>query len=278
MPAMPLPTSSLHLLASALLLAAGAVSAAAPAPRKATPPARQSVPMEKESDFYGDWIMNRLSVGLTYSKIQLDEYACAEGTTYLGHLNRLHDDGVNGFGLLLRYDVSPWFAVQAGMGQKADYSAWNNNLDDSDGDLDFRDYHLDALLVSPYSICYCYPYVGVGIVKTKTRFAMEPWWHGGWPDEPSYNRYRSKKGPDNRSAASRSLVVDDPSPAMAFTIGISCDILERFTLDAYYRTVSAGDVTADVYCDYKTGTTVHTATGHFPVDHHETGIVLRYWF
>ncbi len=240
--------------------------------------------LESAPSFYDAWIRYRLSLGLALAHSSMKEThrtvdwnRGAAGQTFVGNINKLEEKEMLAVELTLRYDISRFLAIQAGVNTEREIAVWNHDNASSDGQFTFWSLSAGVLLQLPVEPLCCTPYVGLGVEKIFCDFERASWWRTGWHSPSDYNRFHGTDI-DRRTALGREMVVEDPPLAFALTLGIACDLWENVSLELFYRKVFADDSDVDVYCDFRTHHHEHTASGSYPLEHSSLGAAVRLWF
>lgn len=275
-------TSKALLLTCASLFAAFSVSAqdatnsvphASTSPFVAPAPKTAPV-LEKKDSFYDTYLAMRLSAGLTFVKTSMDKthvpYDSAGENNFLGNINNLNENDMSDFGIILRYEISPYIALQFSTGTTIDLEMWNNERESRDANFDADGKTFEVLFMYPFDEYYVTPYVGLGFTLLDFSIDYNNWWHYGWGSPDAYDQYSSTY----ESNISRWMILDPPSSAFAFTLGISADLWRHIQFDLFYRITNADDCKIE-FRRVEYGHSRHMLNGYVPMDYSSFGIALR---
>lgn len=251
---------------------------AAPATRPAQRPHREAAPVEEHS-FLDEWISGRLSIGLSFAKATVRHrhvtYDPAGERNFLGNINDMQEHGDTAAGLVIRYNIAPWLAIEGANDFRADLDACNMDGDTCDGTLKLRSWRAQAILTWPDETWIVRPWAGIGFEDVSASFDHSPWWHYGWSSPADYSRYGGDTTP--RNGVTRTMHVEDPGISPILSCGITAGIWENLHLDIFARWTDCDDVSAKfVRSTSRDGKPLRT--GAFPAEHVAFGAALRYEF
>lgn len=265
---------SCSLRAFVLLLLLPSVCLAAPAAARETD-SGFDWPFET-TDFYEQWIAWRLSLGVALTRARVKhtyvKYDPSQENNFLGNLNDMHLDGGTAYGLVARYEITSWIAVEWANDFQAELDALNHDGDSCDGTLKLRGWRAQALVYALDPQWIVRPYLGLGAERVSASFQHSPWWHYGWSSPEDYRRYgNGSKTP--RNGVMRIMEVEDPGYAPAITLGATACLHRHVQLDAFMRWCDSDDARATFR--RREGTQEHIArTGSFPTSHTVYGLAL----
>lgn len=240
---------------------------------------RENAPIEDDGSFYDTFIKGRLHIGLSYTKMSMDETSTPHEKAYLGNLDTLKEDDTGKAGITIKYDFCDYAAIMFAYDMSAKLSAWNNSSESTDGSLELDGYTLQAIGQYPWEAVEgkvtATPYVGLGFASFSADWSYAPWWHYGWGSPDAYsNAGNSSNEPHN--GYSRWMIPEDPSAALTYSIGVVLQLYRHVDIDIFYRVVDLDDVKAK-FRTYGTDGRV-VKTGAFPASFSAFGIALKYVF
>ena len=230
--------------------------------------------------FYEQWIAWRLSLGLTLARANVRHrhvpYDPKEENNFLGNINDMREHGDVALGLVARYELTPWLAVEAANDLSADLDARNRDGVSCDGTLQLRGWRAQALVFWPEPQWIVRPYVGLGIEHVSASFKHAPWWHYGWSSPEEYEIYgNGSLKPHN--GVTRTMDVKNPGLAPAISLGATIGLHRHAHLDAFVRWTDFDDAeTTFRRREYKKEQTLRT--GAFPAEHIVYGLALSVIF
>ena len=226
--------------------------------------------------FYEQWIEWRLSLGITLAKARVRHrhvpYDPEQEHNFLGNINDMREHGDVALGLVARYEILPWIAVEAANDMRADLDARNNDGLSCDGTLVLRGWRVQALIFWPEPQWIVRPYVGLGFEHVDASFRHAPWWHYGWSSPEAYEEQgHGSKSPHN--GVTRTMIVKNPGFAPAVSLGATVGLHRYAQLDAFVRWTDFDD--AETVFRRREGDREYTMrTGAFPAKHTVYGIAL----
>ena len=230
--------------------------------------------------FYEQWIVWRLSLGITLTKAHVRHrhvpYDPNQEHNFLGNINDMREHGDVALGLVARYEILPWFAIEAANDLRADLDACNRDGVSCDGTLQLRGWRAQALVFWPEPQWIVRPYLGLGVEHVDASFKHSPWWHYGWSSPEEYERDgNGSRSPHN--GVMRTMDVKSPGFAPAISLGATVGLHRRAQLDAFVRWTDCDD--AETTFRRREGRREHTMlTGAFPAEHIVCGIALSVVF
>ncbi len=230
--------------------------------------------------FYEQWLAWRLSLGVTLTKARVRHrhvpYDPEQEHNFLGNINDMREHGDVALGLVARYEITPWLAVEAANDLRADLDARNKDGESCDGTLQLRGWRAQALVFWPEPQWIVRPYLGLGVEHVSASFHHSLWWHYGWSSPGDYERYgHGSHRPHN--GVMRTMDVESPGFAPAVSLGATVGLHRHAHLDAFARWTDFDD--AKTTFRRREGTREHTMlTGAFPAEHFVYGLSLNYIF
>ncbi len=264
-----------EVFALVLLLLFPTAGFAAPVTVRETDPPALDWPFPA-TDFYEQWIAWRLSLGATLTRARMRHtyvrYDPSQENNFLGNLNDMHPDNGTAFGLIARYEISSWIAVEVANDFQADLDALNHDGESCDGTLQLRGWRAQAIVYGLAPEWIVRPYLGVGAEHVDANFRHSPWWHYGWSSPEDYRRYGNGTQTP-RNGVMRFMDVEDPGYAPALTLGVCACLHRHVQLDAFMRWSDSDDARATFR--RREGTNEHVVrTGAFPTSHVVYGLAL----
>lgn len=243
--------------------------------------AEKQYALEGDDDsLYDLLIAKRLSVGASFSCASMKTthvpYDPSKEANFLGNVNRLEESDMNGFGVVVRYEICPYIGFQFSNDLHAELGMWNKENESRDADFVLDGYTYELMLLVPIDVIRLTPYVGLGYTDISCEIEYNNWWHYGWSSPTDYDAYgRGSTLP--RNEVTRWIVVEEPSSAFTFTAGVSLKLFRYAQLDFFYRTISADDVQIEFRRGIR-GSTGHMLNGHVPLECSTFGGALRVVF
>ena len=228
------------------------------------------------TDFYEQWVAWRLSLGATFTRARVRHthvpYDPSQENNFLGNLNDMHPDSGTAFGLIARYEINSWIAVEVANDFQADFDVLNHDGESCDGTLQLRGWRAQAIVYGLAPEWIVRPYLGLGAEHVGAGFRHSPWWHYGWSSPEDYRRYgNGTRTP--RNGVMRFMDVEDPGYAPALTLGVCACLHRHVQLDAFMRWSDSDDARATFR--RREGTNEHVVrTGAFPTSHVVYGLAL----
>ena len=238
----------------------------------------------EEESFYGSYIKGRLHIGASFTSSTAKETSAPAGTTYLGNLDDLREEDMNGIGFNIQYDLCDYVAIAFANDMHVEHAVWNkptpeHPYESTDGNLILDGMLYQVILQCPFrffdgDLAFT-PYVGFGITDIKAKWDYAPWWHYGWSSPADYEYYGGgSKVP--RKGNSRWMILEEPSTAFTFSAGVSVQILAHLELDFFYRKVSVDDIDATFHRRKPSGPIERV--GYFPAEFSTLSLAVRYVF
>ncbi len=277
------PRARLRAVPAALtLVLCGICVSAAPLPSETDVPAADDdgAWVFDPQGFCEQWIVWRLSLGITLAKARVRHrhvpYDPNQEHNFLGNINDMREHGDVALGLVARYEILPWFAIEAANDLRADLDARNRDGVSCDGTLQLRGWRAQALVFWPEPQWIVRPYLGLGVEHVDASFKHSPWWHYGWSSPEEYERDgNGSRSPHN--GVMRTMDVKSPGFAPAISLGATVGLYRHAQLDAFVRWTDFDD--AETTFRRREGRREHTMlTGAFPAEHIVCGIALSVVF
>jgi opacity protein-like surface antigen len=236
-------------------------------------------PTFEAESFYDSYIRGRLHVGVSMTSSSAKTTTAPADTFFLGNLNHMKPEERNEKGLNLQYDINDYIALSFANDTHLGVSLWNHYDESTDGSIEIDGMLFQVLLQYPFRFSdnarALTPYVGCGLMKLSTKWTDASWWHYGWSSPSDYKRY-GDGSEDPHDGYSRWMILEEPSWAYAFSIGLSFQVLAHLDLDFFYRRVAVDDIDATFHIRHPTG--IILREGSFPVDFSTLGFALRFVF
>ncbi len=235
-----------------------------------------SIKFEEES-FYDSYIKGRIHVGLSVTTSSADETTAPNGGYYLGNIYNFKEEETTGIGFNIRLDLCDYIALSFANDAHLELASWNKNISASDGALEIDGTAFQVLLQYPFRFEEGWsltPYIGLGMSDITAKWSYAPWWHYGWATPEDYATYGN--GSTDTRGSSRWMVLAEPERAFTFSIGASCQIMEHFDIDVFYRHVAVDDIDATFRYNRIHGAVA--ASGYYPAAYSTLGLALRYVF
>ena len=213
--------------------------------RRAAETRRVSDSLERNDSFYDRFIAERLSVGAAYSVTSMKKnrvpYDPAQEHNFLGNINNLDESDMGGIGVVARYEICPYLAVQFSNETHFELGMWNKDHESRDADFVAKGNTYEALLMYPIDSIYCTPYIGLGITDLSCSIDYNDWWHWGWGSPADYAAY-GHGSTEPRNGNTRWMFLADPSSAFTFSAGVTVRLWRHAHLDLFYRMIDADDI------------------------------------
>ena len=254
----------------------------APAPRSTatvseTRRSAESLKLEEPDSLYDLLIAERLSLGVNYISTSMDSthvpYDRTQTANFLGNINNLSEDDMDGFGFVARYDLCRFVALQLSTGTHIELGMWNNEHESRDANFVADGTTYEVLLMCPIDSIYTTLFVGLGMTSFSCEIDYNNWWHYGWDSPKSYEKY-GKGSKEDRNGTSRWMKLTEPSSAFSFTAGVSVRLWRHVDADVFYRMIDMDD--CKIEFDRKEGANSHKMRdGHIPLKCSSYGVALR---
>lgn len=190
-----------------------------------------------QGGFYGDWIKDRLSIGLTYSIFSLSDGTRPPNREddFLGNINELNESHKSTLAPVVEYEVNDYVSLGLTY-MHIEASTMNFNNHEGDGNAVLKGPVLKADVQYPLWEKRIYPHAGVGVAFLSGDFEEDTWWHLGYGSPESWAEY-GKPSSKTRGGYYRYIDVDDATEFF-FTVGLSFKPHPRVKLDVSYRKIS----------------------------------------
>ena len=190
----------------------------------------------EDDGFFANWIENRLSVGLAFSKFSLENGTRPPNREedFLGNINKLKNSHASRVFPVVEYKVCDYLSVGASY-MHIEASTLNFNNGEGDGNAVMKGPTLSAELTYPLFDDLLIPHVGGGFAFLSGDFEEDTWWRLGYSSPESW-KYLGKSS-HRRGNHYRYIDVDDATKAY-FEVGVSCKPHPRLKLDISYRKIS----------------------------------------
>lgn len=233
--------------------------------------------LEKSDSLYDLLIAERLSLGAVYVSTSMKKthvpYDPSQEGNFLGNINNLEEDGMGGIGLVARYNLCRYIALQFSTGTHIELGMWNKEHESRDANFVADGTSYELLLMCPIDALHVTPYVGIGFMDLSCDIDYNNWWHYGWSSPRDYEVYGHGSTAD-RNGTSRWMFIEEPGSATTFSIGLSLNIWRHAQIDLFYRTISADDCT--IAFDRKIKDSyAHMRDGYVPLECSSYGAALR---
>ncbi|MGI6496141.1 MAG: hypothetical protein ACOX5G_08650 [Kiritimatiellia bacterium] len=242
--------------------------------------AAESIGVYREDSFYNRFVAERVSVGVLYSATSMDKthvpYDPTKAGNFLGNINRLSEDDMEGLGVMVRVNLCDYFALQLSTGTHIELGMWNNDDLMRDATFVADGVAYEALVMYPVDIrqVRIIPYVGLGWTDFSCSIDYDNWWHYGWSSPKDYDRY-GNGSTEPRHDVMRWMEFKEPGMAVSFSLGASVRLCRYAYLDLFYRMIDADD--GSIWF-WRSDTAVARREGYIPLACDSYGIALRALF
>ncbi len=264
----------------ALVCFAGAPLAGLSKDSEAGQASASAVSLEEDDSLYDLILANRLSIGLAISSSSMKKksvpYDPEHSANFLGNINKLDESDMTGVGIVVRYELCPYVALQFSNDLYAELGMWNHDGESRDANFVIEGNTYEVLLMYPIDSIYCTPYIGLGWTDLSCSIEYNNWWHLGWDSLESYNTY-SGGTKEPRNNITRWILVDDPSSAFTYSVGVSLQLFRHAQVDLFYRAINSDDATLEFRKRIKTASS-HMMDGYVPTECSMFGASVRFVF